>query len=129
MVKGVGVQSLYVGVNSPVDPRNLSDLEKKHIPVITAPQRVKSDEYFDVQVEVGSMAMVAHPNEYGHFILSIDLYAGEAFLARANLTPVHTAAKAAFTVKLQNPARELLAYCTCNLHGCWVGQRNIVVDA
>lgn len=126
MIIGGGVPSLYVGVNKPVDPRNLSDLEKKHIPVITAPQRVKSGEYLDVQVEVGSM--VAHPNEYGHFILSIDLYAGEAFLARTDLTPVQTAAKVGFTVKIQHSARELRAYCTCNLHGRWVGQRDIVVD-
>jgi len=126
VLTGFGVPSLYVGINEPVDPRNLSDLEKLHIPVIDAPQRVNKNEYFDVNVEVGSMG--GHPSEYGHFILSIDLYAGEAFLARANFTPVKTAAKVVFTVKLQNPAIELLAYCMCNLHGCWVGHREIAVD-
>jgi len=126
VVTEFGVPSLYFGVNEPVDPRNLSDLEKKHIPVINAPQRVAKNEYFDVQVEVGSV--IEHPNEYGHFIMSIDLYAGESFLAQASLTPVQTAAKATFTIKLQNPASELVAYAMCNLHGRWVGRKEIAVD-
>ena len=31
------VRDLLAGVNRPVDPANLADLEKKHVPVIDAP--------------------------------------------------------------------------------------------
>ena len=122
----VRVPSLLVGVNKPLDPRNLSDLEKTHLPVITAPQSVKKNEFFDVQVEVG--ATLVHPNDCGHFIMDIELYADETFLARAVLTPGAVAPDVAFRIRLRDATAQLLAYCACNVHGRWVGCKEIAVE-
>ncbi len=127
MVNSVNVPSLLIGVNKPSDPRNLSDLEKMHLPVIAAPQSVKADEFFDVQVEVG--ALLAHPNDCGHFIMAIELYADDTFLARLDLTPGAIAPKAAFRIRLRTAAKQLLAYGICNLHGRWVGSKEIAVES
>jgi superoxide reductase len=126
VVNYVKVANLLVGVNKPLDSRNLSDLEKKHIPVITAPQKVKKDEFFDVQVEVGEA--LAHPNDCAHFIMAIELYADDTFLARVDLTPGATAPKAALNIRLRETAKQLLAYCACNIHGRWMGSKEIVVE-
>jgi len=37
---------LFEGVNRPADPENLTDLEKKHTPVIEVTDRVKAGESF-----------------------------------------------------------------------------------
>ena len=80
--------NLLVGVNEAVDPANLSNLEKKHIPSIKAPQTVKNGECFDVTLEVGKT--IAHANESSHCIHSIDLHADETFLARTDFTAART---------------------------------------
>ena len=118
-------RDLFSGVNRPVDPRNLSDLEKKHIPVIEAPSTVNQGECFCVTVEVGKM--LAHPNQRDHFIEFIDLYADELFLTRVDLTAVSTCPKATLCLALSAPAKELRAYGRCNIHGVWMGTVPITV--
>ena len=46
-------EDILCGVNEPKDKSNPTDLEKKHIPVIEAPDKVKKDEPFEVKIEVG----------------------------------------------------------------------------
>lgn len=65
-------EDILCGINLPKNKGDLTDLEKKHIPVIDAPENVKKDELFQVKVEVGTL--LAHPNEPGHFIEWIELY-------------------------------------------------------
>jgi superoxide reductase len=43
-------EDLFCGVNMVKDPENMTDLEKKHLPVITATKRVKKGEKFVVKV-------------------------------------------------------------------------------
>ena len=57
----VPIRNLFSGVNQPVDLDNLTDLEKKHIPVIESPSTVNRGECFSVSVEVGKM--LTHPNK------------------------------------------------------------------
>ncbi len=118
-------ENLFVGVNTPADPSNLTDLEKKHLPVITAPDSVKVGECFEVTVEVGKL--LAHPNEHGHFIEFMDIYADETFLARVGLSAVSTCPKATLCLSLEGPASELRAYERCNLHGMWKSAKPIQV--
>ena len=118
-------RNLFSGVNRPVDLQNLTDLEKKHIPVIETPSTVNRGEYFCVSVEVGKM--LAHPNERDHFIEFIDLYADELLLTRVDLTAVYTCPQATVCVSLSGPAKELRSYARCNIHGVWVGRTAIEV--
>ena len=77
-------QDMLCGVNIPKDIKALSELEQKHTPVITAPKKVKKDEIFTVTVEVGKLK--THPNEPAHFIEWVELYSGDTFLLRVNLS-------------------------------------------
>ncbi len=116
-------KDLFVGVNEPADPSNLTDLEKKHLPIIDAPDSFKPGECFNVEIEVGKL--LAHPNEHGHFIQFIDLYADQTFLARADLTAITSCPKVRFCISIQQPINELRAYDNCNLHGTWVSRKKI----
>ncbi len=116
---------LFVGINEAAEPNNLSDLEKKHIPFIDAPETVTKGEYFDIRVEVGRL--LAHQNEYQHFIQFLDLYADDAFLTRVDFMAGRSCPKATFCVSLHHPAKELRAYAHCNLHGTWLGRKAVSV--
>ena len=120
-------KSLFCGVNEPNDPANLSDLEKKHLPVIEAPDSVKSGECFEVTVEVGKLK--EHPNEHDHFIQFMDLYADETFLGRADFASTKSCPKVTFCVSLHCPAAELRAYEHCNMHGTWASRKTIRVES
>lgn len=120
------MRNLFAGVNKPTGPQNLTDLERKHIPVINAPAQVKSEEYFEICVHVGKL--LEHPNERSHFIEFIDVYADELFLARVDLTAVNTSPKVTLSLALSEAAHELRAYARCNMHGVWIGTSPIEVS-
>jgi superoxide reductase len=108
------------------DAASPTDLEKKHIPVITAPDKVKVGECFEVLVEVGKL--LQHPNEIGHSIQFIELYAGESYLARLDLTAVRTCPVIKACVSLEKDLGLLRAFERCNLHGVWEAQKAIAVQ-
>ncbi len=118
--------NLFAGVNEPVDGRNLSDLEKKHLPVVDAPDQIKVGECFQVDVEVGRL--LAHPNEHKHFIQFIDLYADDTFLGRVDFTAVKMCPKVTLCAALEGPAEELRVYEHCNMHGTWLARKPIQVS-
>lgn len=117
---------LFSGVNKAKDPDNMTDLEKKHTPVITAPDKVKAGECFEVAIEVGKL--LAHPNETGHFIEFIELYAGYAYLTRQDLTAVRTCPVLKVCLSLEKDLGPLRAFVRCNLHGGWEADRRITVE-
>ncbi|MHA2059958.1 MAG: class II SORL domain-containing protein [Candidatus Ranarchaeia archaeon] len=98
------------------DKDKLSDLQKKHLPVITAPSESKRDAPIEVTVEVGKL--LKHPNEKAHHIQWIELWQREAFLTRIDLTPELTEPHVTITVKLDHPW-PIIARARCNLHGIW----------
>src|SRR3989338_3426527 len=113
--KYVCEQDVLCGVHVPKNLSTLSELEQKHLPVITAPAKVKRDEVFQVTIELGKYK--AHPNEPGHFIEWIELYSGDTFLFRASLTGSVTEPKVTIPVKLTHSHGPLKAWAKCNLHG------------
>ena len=120
---------LFSGVNHPECPGHvgeMSDLEKKHLPVISAPDSIGAGECFQVEVEAGKW--LAHPNEDGHFIEFIELYADDIFLARLDLTAETTCPKAQFSLALAGEVKLLRAFVRCNLHGVWEGTVPITVN-
>ncbi|MBN1594866.1 hypothetical protein JW933_02965, partial [candidate division FCPU426 bacterium] len=91
----------------------MTDLEKKHLPEIEAPAEVKAREPFVATVTVGKN--LPHPDEGGHWIQWVELYANEGYLARADLSATVSATPISFTLKL-NEDTELVARIRCNLH-------------
>jgi superoxide reductase len=118
-------QDLFAQVNEPKDWGNLADLEKKHVPVITAPARAKPGECFEVIVEVGKL--LAHPNEIAHFIEFIELYAGHVYLARMDFTAKATCPVMRVCVALPKDLGPLRAFERCNLHGVWTAGKPITI--
>jgi len=116
---------LFAGINVAADPANMTDLEKKHTPVIDAPDSVAAGSCFTVTVEVGKL--LAHPNERTHFVEYVDLYAGDVFLARADLSAVTTCPTVSFCVSLDKDLGPLRALERCNVHGIWAGEKAITV--
>ncbi len=111
------------GVNKPKDPENMTDLEKKHTPVIHIPEDIKAGEPFSVKINVGEF--LKHPNEPGHFINWIALYDEDyTFLGMTTLAPVVSNPKVRFTVTLDEPTT-LRAFAFCNLHGIWQGKKEV----
>lgn len=111
-------------INQAKDVTNMSDLEKKHVPMIHVAGTPKKDEAFEVTVWVGEQ--LAHPSEAEHHIEFIDLYLDDMFIARCDLTWGYTLPKASFTVKL-NRSGELRAFERCNLHGDWTYSVDIAI--
>ncbi len=119
-------QDILCGINMPKDTQALTELEQKHIPVISAPDKVKRDETFLVTVEVGKLK--AHPNEPSHFIEWIELYCSDTFLFRASLSASITKPTVSVPVKLTHAHGPLKAWGKCNMHGLWEGTKEIQVE-
>ncbi|MFH1996978.1 MAG: desulfoferrodoxin family protein [Candidatus Omnitrophota bacterium] len=120
-------QDALCGVNVPKDARSLVDLEKKHLPVIIAPDRVNQNDTFEIDVAVGGIDGVQHPNEPGHSIEWIELYCGDTFLGRAQYSGGTSYPVARFKVKLAHAHGPLKAWAKCNLHGLWEGVKGISI--
>ncbi|MFH0860265.1 MAG: class II SORL domain-containing protein [Candidatus Altiarchaeota archaeon] len=112
---------LFCGVNKANSSRveDMSDLEKKHTPVIDVK---KEGDALTVTVKVGKL--LKHPNEHGHFIQWIELYSGETFLGRVDFASERTEPSAAFTVRL-NHNHPLRAIGHCNMHGTWESEKGV----
>ncbi len=119
------VEDLCCGVNMIKNAEHMTDLEKKHTPVITAPTQVNKDECFDVEIEVGKL--LAHPNEPSHHIEFIELYAGHTYLGRMDFAGKMTCPKMKICVSLPYSQGNLRAFAHCNLHGTWESEQEIDV--
>lgn len=104
--------NIFGKVNKPTE----EDFDNKHTPYIVLPEKIEKQKPFQVKIKVGKT--IEHPMEAGHFIQWIELYAGENFVARADLSPLITKAEVSFTVVLEN-STVLKAVERCNLHGDW----------
>ncbi len=120
-------EDILCGVNVPKDKKNLTDLEKKHLPVIEAPEEPKKDEVFEIDVRVGGIDEVQHPNEAGHFIEWVELYCGATFLGRAGFSGGTSYGIAKFKIKLSHSHGPLKVWAKCNLHGLWESEKEIKV--
>jgi superoxide reductase len=116
---------VFCGVNAVSDIDNPTDLEKKHLPVITAPEKVQKGECFEVTVEVGKL--MTHPNEPGHFIQFIELYAGDTYLTRMDFTAKTSCPVMKACISLDHAHGKIRAFERCNLHGTWENEIDIEV--
>jgi superoxide reductase len=118
-----------VELNKPTDWNNLKIMDKKHLPIIEAPSKVKANEPFTVKIKVGGIDGVEHPNTLSHWINWIALFAGNRWIGRVALAPeIIDKYVITFTVTLSK-STTLRAQDFCNLHGTWEGKaKQITVE-
>lgn len=116
----------FCGINTPADPANLTEAEKKHVPVIECPDTVQAGEPFQVTIKVGE---VLHVMEEGHHIQWLELYSGANYNSRIDLTPVFTRPEASVVLVKGGIHRDITLRVIerCNLHGLWEGTKEITV--
>ncbi|MDD4980187.1 MAG: desulfoferrodoxin family protein [Candidatus Omnitrophica bacterium] len=108
-------------IKKPVDPKNLSELEKKHISVIEIRRQcgLAGPGCVDANIKIGQ---ILHPAEEGHHIMYIDAYLDYGFAARyhftAQLNPV-------LGIHLKSASGRLLVLENCNLHGRWMSETEL----
>ena len=109
-------------IKIPQDPANLTDLEKKHIPVIKINKTcgLVPEGCVDVHVLMGE---IIHPMEANHYIVHVDFYLDKAFLGRVHLTPVKL--NPACSLHLKAGEGELTVIEFCNQHGNWMTRKNL----
>ncbi|NQT91090.1 MAG: hypothetical protein HQ558_07545 [Candidatus Omnitrophica bacterium] len=112
-------------IKTPADLNNLTDPEKKHVPVITV---VKTCGLIpggctDVHVKMGE---IQHPMETDHYIVHIDFYLDTKFISRVVLTPDSLNPAAALHLKAKSG--ELTVIEQCNLHGAWINNVNLSAE-
>ena len=113
-------------LNKPKDWTNLTNMAKKHVPVIEAPEKVKAKEPFKVKIKVGGIDGVEHPNTLGHWINWVELYAEERLVCRVEFAPEMCDGYVATLNVTLNESAMLRAREFCNLHGIWEGREKRV---
>jgi superoxide reductase len=102
-------------IKKPVDPENLTEGEKKHIPVIEAPEKVNAGEPFEVTVTVGS---IPHVMDEKHYIEWIELYLHNKLMGRKELVPAPgEQASATFRIEAEEALIAVKEIETCRMHG------------
>lgn len=104
-------------IKKPADPNNLTDAEKKHLPVVNVSGN-------KVEVTVGA---IIHPMLAEHHIMYVDFYINDKGISRVALGPspwnakleLKSVPKASVELNLQK-GQELKVLENCNLHGRWV---------
>lgn len=120
-------KGLFCGINQPKDPANMTAVEQKHTPVIECPDSVKAGEPFQVTIKVGS---IPHPMDEDHHIQWLDVYFGQNFNERIDLTPVFTRPEVTITLVKGGKHRvsTLRVIERCNLHGQWEADQEVTVN-
>ncbi|WP_094227651.1 class II SORL domain-containing protein [Methanolobus psychrotolerans] len=118
-----------ISVQQAKNYQNLTDMEKKHIPVIEAPTEAIAGEPFEVKVTVGS---IPHVMEEDHYIQWIELHINGDLVGKKELKPTEGKAEVTFTVvgtEEMITAREIM---NCRVHGFGVcgtcGTRSAIVN-
>ncbi len=104
-------------IKTPQDVNNLTELEKKHIPVIKVVKTCGfiSETCQDVHVKMGE---IQHPMLPEHYIIHIDFYIDKEFISRVILTPEKLNPAAALHLKAQSGKLSVIEL--CNIHGAWI---------
>ena len=108
-------------IKTPADEKNLTDLEKKHIPLITILKKCGLiPGCTDVHVKMGG---IQHPMQQDHYIVHIDFYIDNEFISRVILTPDKLNPAAALHLKADSGKLTVIEL--CNLHGAWIKEEDL----
>ena len=109
---------------TPAFDANKTAHDPKHTPKITAPDKVKAGEWFDVTVSIGKDAV--HPSLAEHFVRYIAIYTGDVEIARTYLHPVFSQPKVTYTIRLKK-STTLRAMEEPNHTAGWISEHPIEV--
>jgi len=103
-------------VKSPADPANLTEIEKKHIPVMSINEcGIGHDNACtSVNIKVGELE---HVMESEHLIEFIDFYMNKKYFSRLTFTAKKIYPEA--SLHLTDTTGTLSAIAYCNVHGSW----------
>lgn len=109
-------------IKTAADPKNLTELEKKHIPVIALVKKcgLIPEGCQDVHVKMGE---IQHPMQPEHYITHIDFYLDKEFISRVILTPGSLNPAAALHLKAESGKLTVIEL--CNLHGAWINEADL----
>lgn len=99
---------------APKDPKNLTDAEAKHTPLITI-GAADAKGFSLVEVNIGQRGII-HPSTANHWIYAIELYADGKIVAKVDLEPTTSRGYLASRVNLAG-IKEISSISRCNLHG------------
>jgi superoxide reductase len=122
-------KNLWQGINRVKNPDEETVLEKLHVPVITAPEKVKAGEMFNVDVVIGKDL---HPMRPSHWIEYAQLSIGNepagtlVFRSHGYLQP-ETRFAVVLNERLKGKQVSLVVTVECNLHGIWQHYQNLEV--
>ena len=104
-------------IKTPKDVNNLTELEKKHIPVVKIAKTcgLIPEGCQDVHVKMGE---IQHPMQPEHYIIHIDFYIDKEFISRIILTPDKLNPAGALHLKAKTGKLSVIEL--CNLHGAWI---------
>ncbi len=109
-------------LNKPKDWTKLTDMAKKHVPIIEAPSSINANEPFPVKIQVGGIDGVAHPNMLGHWINWVIIYADLRPIGQIYFYPTLTNGYVVTLHVTLESSATLIAQAYCNLHGVWEGK-------
>ena len=109
-------------VKTPADPANLTEPEKKHIPVIIIERKcgLIPGGCTDVHARIGE---IQHPMLPEHFIGRVDFYIDRQFTARVKFTPQKL--NPAASLHFKDNAGRVTVISSCNIHGAWINEKDI----
>lgn len=104
-------------INLPQDTKNLTELEKKHVPVVKVVKKcgLIPDGCIDVHVRIGE---TLHPVLPEHFIVHIDFYMDKKFISRMILKPEKLNPAACVHLRVKSGKVSVVEF--CNQHGNWI---------
>jgi len=106
------------------DPKIISELEMKHVPLIDVPDLVKKMESFNLHIRIGR---VIHPMEKPHHIEWIHVMKkGGIPLAEINLSYEGVTPSIFLNLALSE-STEIHVKILCNIHGYWMETKKIEV--
>lgn len=103
------------------DPKNMTELEKKHVPQFVLPKDMKAGKPLSVTVNVGQ---IAHPMTPEHYIEWIELYLDGKLVKKVALKPGDKP-MAKFEITPAAGMNKLEARIFCNIHGLWANTMEI----
>ncbi|MEA1985011.1 MAG: class II SORL domain-containing protein [Euryarchaeota archaeon] len=103
-----------VEINRLKDESNITETEKKHVPVIGAPNIMAVGGTFEVNVSIGR---VAHIMEEEHYIEWIELWFLDRKVGKVELKSSDEKAEAVFTVKVPEDTLAAKEYQVCHIRG------------